>query len=280
VAQYRVLRLQPGKGYTVQVYRKNKDGVWTPLADELTILDGSGQAWEEIPFTFVGANNNDATIDPSPMYDISEINLGHYRNSADYEDSVYWTGQAQASISGLSEEWRDWLDTNGVHVGARSVLLLPEGSDFKFSQVEPNTLSREAMDAKEKQMIAMGARLIMPGSAAKTATEDMNDIEVEHSVLSLAVANVSEAYVRAINWMARFMGTPAGTIEYSITQEFSEHRLDAQLLAGVVALWQSGKWTEADFFAFQRKYGLVDPEKTDEQLREELETQGAGLGLE
>ncbi len=50
--------------------------------------------WDEIPFTFVGAQNNDPTIDDSPLAALVEINHGHYRNSADYEDSVWFCGRA------------------------------------------------------------------------------------------------------------------------------------------------------------------------------------------
>ena len=136
------------------------------------------------------------------------------------------------------------------------------------------------MDAKEKQLVAMGARLVTPGSVAKTVTEAQGDSEVEHSVLSLAVANVSEAYTKVLGWMARFNNTAAEKIDYSINQEFTEARLDANLLLAVVQLWQSGKWPEGDLFSFLRRYGLVDPEKTDEEIRDEIETNGSGLGFE
>ena len=86
---------------------------------------------KEIPFTFVGAQNNDPSIDESPLYDIAMINLGHYRNSADYEESVFWCGQAQPWISGLDEQWRDWMEKNGVYVGSRAPMMLPVGLSWR-----------------------------------------------------------------------------------------------------------------------------------------------------
>jgi len=48
-----------------------------------------GSLWDEIPFSFIGSINNDETIDKAPLYDIAEINISHYRNSADYEESSF-----------------------------------------------------------------------------------------------------------------------------------------------------------------------------------------------
>ena len=275
--QYRVLRLTP-EGYTQEIWRGIK-GKFAIAEGPFLVRDGSGRVWEEIPFTFVGSVNNDTAIDPAPLYDLSVLNIAHYRNSADYEDSAYFVGQAQPHISGLSEEWRDWLEQNGNYVGSRAPILLPEGGAYGIAQAQPNTLVKEAMDQKEAQMVSLGARLVQPGTAVKTATEAQGEQEAQHSVLSLAVSNVSEAYTKCLGWMARFMGVD-GDIEYAINQEFIEQLLDPQLLAGLIQAWQSGQLPEADLWAQLRKYGVIDPEKTDEQIREELATQDPGLNLD
>jgi hypothetical protein len=54
---------------------------------------GDGEAWNYIPFTFVGSVNNDETPDLPPLYDLAVLNVAHYRNSADYEESCYMVGQ-------------------------------------------------------------------------------------------------------------------------------------------------------------------------------------------
>lgn len=275
--RYRVLRLVEGV-YTQETWRYGTKG-WSIEQEQFTVLDGAGKVWDVIPFTFVGSNNNDPSIDASPMYDMAEVNIAHYRNSADYEDSVYFIGQAQPWMSGLSEEWRNWIQEQGLYVGSRSPILLPQGGQFGIEQAEPNTLAKEAMDQKEAQMVALGARLIQPGSASKTATEAQSDTENEHSVLSLAVSNVNEAYMLCLEWMARFMNV-TGEVRYEINQEFTAPKLDAHMLTALIAAWQSGKYPEADFWTQFRKFGLIDPEKDDDAIREELDTQVDSLGLE
>jgi hypothetical protein len=99
-----------------------------------------------------------------------EINHGHYRNSADYEDSVWFCGQVQPYMTGLDTNWRDHLEKKGVKIGSRSPLLLPKEGSFGYAQAQPNMLAKEAMDSKRDYMVQLGARLIEQNATAKTAT--------------------------------------------------------------------------------------------------------------
>jgi len=130
VEQYRELALET-EGFVCRVWRRSGPKGGGPLAvvDEFRPTGGAGRL-KEIPFTFVGAQNNDPSIDESPLYDIAMINLGHYRNSADYEDSVFWCGQAQPWISGLDEQWVKLLEEKGIYVGSRAPMLLPAGGSL------------------------------------------------------------------------------------------------------------------------------------------------------
>jgi len=276
VDQYRVLRLAGGV-YVIELYQfSDKTQTWDMIAQNIP-LNSSGMAWTQIPFTFIGSVSNSTACDPAPLYDLATLNLAHYRNSADYEDSVYMTGQPQAWISGLSNEWRDWLQDKGVYIGARAAMLLPENGNFGIAQAAPNTLAKEAMDAKERQMLAIGARLITPGSAVKTATEAQAENESEHSVVSLIAANVSEAYTLALEWMGEWMGV-SGQMEYTIHVEAAKFSVDGVMLGALVSANQAGKLPDTDLFRIMRKMDVIDAEKSDEQIREELAASGsAGL---
>lgn len=278
IDQYRVLRLVENV-YIIELYQFNdKTQTWDMIAQNIP-LNSSGMAWTQIPFTFIGSVSNSTACDPAPLYDLATLNLAHYRNSADYEDSVYMTGQPQAWISGLSNEWRDWLQEQGVYIGARAAMLLPENGNFGIAQAAPNTLAKEAMDAKEKQMLAIGARLITPGSAVKTATEAQAENESEHSVVSLIAANVSEAYTLALEWMGEWMGV-SGQMEYTIHVEAAKFSVDGVMLGALVAANQAGKLPDTDLFRIMRKMDVIDAEKSDEQIREELAASGsAGLNF-
>lgn len=274
--QYRVLRLSDA-GYTQEVWRKNESGEWALAIEPVVVLDSSGAVWREIPFVFCGAVNNDPNPDPSPLYDIASLNVAHYRNSADYEESVYMVGQVQPWMSGLSVEWRDWLEKSGIYFGSRAPIMLPEGGAFGLAQAAANGLAHEAMTQKEEQMVALGARLLQPGGAVKTATEAQADNEAEMSVLALAAGNVSDAYTRALEWMAKFMGGGGG--EYRINQDYAGGAVDAQMLSALLRTVQAGKMPDADLWAAMRQSKLIASDRTDEVLREELDAATPSLVL-
>lgn len=277
IVQYRVLRLDAAGVYTQEVWEEGSsktEMVTAPFAP----LNGLGQPWRVVPFQFLGSENNDSSIDDSPLYDMAEINIGHYHNSADYEDSAYFAGQPQFWIAGLDEQWRDHLEKNGIYVGSRAPLTLPREGSCGFAQPEPNTLVKEAMDAKKGDMVSLGARLIERGSAVKTATQADNDSAAEHSVLSLIVSNVSEAYTQCLTWMAEFSNAEGETI-YKINQDFTQVSLDAAIMSALFNAVQAGRVPESDFWQYLRDRGVIDAEKTDEEIRGELESSTAGLAL-
>jgi hypothetical protein len=279
--QYMVLALGPA-GYFVQLYRKSETDPekkeWIKFG-EPRIPVANGRPLQEIPFVFVGSENNDPTIDFLPMYDMAAINVGHYRNSADYEDSASFCGQAQPWCSGLDQEFLKMLKQEAVFFGSRVVFPVPHGEQLGIVQASPNTMCKEAMDSKEKQLAALGARIITAGSAVKTATQAQQENEAEHSILSLCCSNVSDAYTKMLQWVMAFEGVTSEAT-YAISQEFTKYRLDAQMIAALVQLWMTGKYPEGDFWEQLRKYGLIDPEKKDEKIKDETESTGTGLALD
>jgi hypothetical protein len=271
--QYRVLRLEDT--YQVEIWRKvqGDDGrIHWVMAESYVPKQGTGQPWAEIPFTFVGAKNNDWSVDPAPLYDIATLNISHYRNSADYEDSVFVCGQPQYWIAGLDLEWRDHLEKSGLYIGARSPILLPQNGSMGIAQAQPNTLAKEAMSAKEAQMAALGARLIQEVTSNKTATQVNSEDAIAHSVLALCCTNVNAAYTKVLGWFANFANA-AGDGSLRIPTDFSSYALDAQTLTALLQAVQANTMPLSDFWARLRAAGLIEATKDDESIQEEIEAQ-------
>lgn len=259
--QYRELALENGR-FVCRVWTRSGPDETGPYTVENEIAPrgfSSAGFWDEIPFAFIGAQNNDPTLDEPPLGALVEINLGHYRNSADYEDSVWFCGQVQPWMSGLDREWRTHLEETGVKVGSRTPLLLPKDGSFGYAQAQPNMLAKEAMDSKRDYMVALGARLIEQNSAVKTATQASSEQTASTSLLSICVSNVSEAYTRVLNWCAIWAGVKNAGCRYTISQEFITRVADAQLVTALVAAWQSGAVRDADLVRYLQKLDVIDP---------------------
>jgi hypothetical protein len=275
VPQFRVLRLDAGL-YSVELWRKKKDDAtgkedWV-IHDQFAPVDGASTRLDFIPFTFVGSENNGTAVNPAPMYDIASLNLAHYRNSADYEDSAHLCGQPQIVIAGLDEQWRDHLEKSGIYLGSRAILPLPTGANANMLQASPNTLCKEAMDSKEKQLASLGARLLTADSSSvKTATQQSSEDATAHSVLSLCCDNVSAAYKLTLTWVGVFANV-TGDPAVGIPTEFTKFTIASDELNSIMHGVQSGLIPKSDFWSRLRQAGVIDPEKTDDEIREELES--------
>ena len=267
VPMLRELYLKKGV-YHERTWKQDKKNVWQVESDVIP-LNGAGKLWTEIPFTFLGSNNNDPKIDKAPMKDLVEINLGHYRNSADFEDAVYFGPGNQPWMSGMTQTHIDLMKNNRMYVGSRNLIGVPSGEQFGYASADPNPLPRTAMQDKLALMIGMGARFIEPSGPAKTATEAAGDQAVQHSVLSIISENLSDGYERAIKWAGQFMGAD-GDVRFRTATDFVPPTATAQDLTAMVAGWIQGAIPLSDFIVWQQKRGIIDPEKTLEEVLEEL----------
>ena len=148
-------------------HRKYTDNGKYILASSITSTHTS------IPFHFIGATNNDPHPDTPPLLDLANLNIAHFRNSADHEESVFLMGQPMLAITGVTDEW---VDKRGeVHIGSRAALALPQGGDAKFIQPQPNTLAKEAMP---------GDVVILAGEKEAQAMEVWEKAFEAHAILS------------------------------------------------------------------------------------------------
>lgn len=265
--------------YVIRIWEKGTNDT-LQIAEERVPLDGDGKPWDVIPFAFVGANDNDEAIDKSPLLDLAWVNIAHWRNSADFEEGAFFLGQPQIFAAGLNQNWITQVWDKSVYFGSRVILPLPEGASAGVLQAQPNTMASEGMRIKEERMVALGARLLTPGEAVKTAEQSRSDSAAAHSVLSLVADNVSDAYTRALAWVARFMRQDDADIAFDIPTDFTGLQADPNLIGAVVAAWQAGKLPTSDANAALRQLGLIAADKDDETVEEELGQQQAGLGLD
>lgn len=272
--RYRVLRMVDGV-YIQEMY--DEGGMFL---DTRTPRKADGTTWGEIPFVFAGSMNNSPDIDTAPMYDLAVVNIAHYRNSADYEEGVFLHGQPMLHIdigNMNTSQWKD-LNPNGIQVGARRGITTSGGGSAQLLQAEPNSAAFEAMEHKEKQMMKLGARLVEAGGANETAEAARIDAAAEHSVLSSVVVNAGEAIRLSIQWACMFAGSDAEEVEVIMNTEFFDKLPDAQMIAAMMGLEDRTHMAKTDIRSYLRKVGLIESDRTDEDIEEELDTD-AGVNI-
>lgn len=268
--QWRVLRLVDDV-YTIEIYR-SKTG--SQPAESYIPTDGAGNTFDEIPFVFIGSVNNDPTIDAPPMYDICSINIAHYRNSADYEESVYVVGQPTLWVSGLTQKWLDDVMKGEVRMGSVGGIPLPVDGAAGILQAEPNTMAKDAMEMKQGQMLALGAKLVEASQIERTATEADHDNVSETSVLATIAKNVGSGMQFALRFAARFVGQDDSAIAYELNTEFDLVNLSPEERKALLAEYNAGGITWTEWRDSLRRAGiasLTDEEAKAETAKEEAD---------
>lgn len=265
IEQWRVLKLDTNGLYCVEIWQKGDSGEPSMISQAYP-TDASGRQWTEIPFQIVGSFANKWQFGEIPLDPIAQINIAHYHNSADYEDSIFWCGRVQAVIGGLSQDWAQELKKDGVYIGSPTPLMLPVGGSFEFAQAQPNQLVKEGMDDKLAMMIKLGARLVEQGSVNKTATQAEMDSSTQHSVLSLCVANLNEAFNKCLQWVAAFNGTGTNAV-FEAKQDFASVSVDAVMAQQLFNAALAGKLSFTTWYDYLRTGKLPEIDYEQESLR-------------
>ena len=242
--QLLVLRLVGGKAES-EILRKGDEGWVSAGVNPLT--DNTGTQLDYIPFYFYGANNNDANIDDSPMYDVAELNIAHFRDSADYQEANFIAGQPTLVVTGLTQDWVDTVLSGGIAIGSRSGVMLPVGGDAQLLQAQANGSIFESMKHKEEQMQALGAKLIQTSNQNKTATEAAQDNAEETNTLTSIANNVSDAYTKAVKACGVYVGIPTDDLVVTLNTQFNFAKLSPEQRKQLMSEWQGGAITWAEY---------------------------------
>jgi len=271
--QFRVLRLDNKGEYYVQLWRENSAA---PFATFFP-TDASGERLKFIPFKFIGATKNTPEVEPPLFYDLASLNVGHYRNSADYEESSFMVGQPTYVFGGLTKQWVKEVIGTRVEVGSRAAIPLPEKGTAVLLQPNPNVMPKELMEMKERQMVALGAKLVENKNVQETATKVTMDQRTENSILATAANNVSVAFTWAFTVAAQFMGVKLpekdadDALEFTLNTEFAIAKLTPEEQAQVIASWQAGliSFSEARYLMKKSAFTTQKDEDAKAEIEEE-----------
>lgn len=284
VEQWRYLGLDQ-IGYFVEVWRK-ADGDQKGDNDGFVIHQPrvyptkSGNVnFDRIPFVIGGSDSNDWCEQNIPLESLAKMNLAHYRNSADYEQSAFICGQIQPWMSGVSAQRMEALEKQKIRIGAGAMIMLEENGKFGFAQAEPNGLAGEAMDKKYAIMQALGAKLseVQGSNSNKTATQSNHESGVQNSTASMCISNLNEIMHDAILLCYEYLGikytAKDGEYLFKAKQDFVSANADGALMTAIGGWVQSGLAPKSVAYNYQRKYNLIDAELKDDEIDELIDSE-------
>lgn len=272
--QYRVLFLNENGDYQQDVWREGE-------IVESYLPKENGKPMKRIPFWFIGSVTNDEICDPAPLYDLAELNVGHFRNSADLEESSHMLSQPTPVVApSQAFSLQAWREANpfGITMGSRHGINVGYGGSMTLLQANENNLAKSLMERKEEQAIKIGAQLITPGDN-QTAEAARINASADSSVISTVGQNVSDAYTQGLKQAARFMGADENEVVFKLNNEFFAKQMTAQDRAQWVAEVQTGLLPEKLYLSALRASGEIPDSWTDEDIKKQIEKEGNSGGM-
>ena len=277
----RVLEIVDGK-YQQRIFRFDNTG---SQVDDVEIIEPrfNGSPLGYIPAVFVGANSNTESVDTSPLETLVDVNIGHYQNSADYEDAVHVLGQGSLFMypgERMTTAQLMEANPNGIRLGCRTAYNLGYGGRAELVQLSERPALLTAMETKENQAVMIGAQLITPTQQI-TAESARLQRGADTSIMATIAQNVSMAYEQCIRWVCLFAGVKLSEdiegdskekeICFELNTEFFLQQMTAQDRAAWIADINAGLLPARAYYAAARSAGVTN--WSDEEIEDELERQ-------
>lgn len=281
VTQYRVLELLPS-GYQQRLFRmvKNADGSSSWIAQGATIVPTRrGVPLPFIPFVFVSPTTTSASVEASPLDDLVELNLSHWRTMVDLEHGMHFLALPTPWVSGsLASD-----DGGAMSIGPSEMLLLDKDGRagmLEFTGQGLQTLER-ADERKRKMMATLGARLLEEQPrAGETATAVNLRHSGEQATLRTVAKSVQDGLTAALwwhDWWTSLIVDPrdSGSM-IELNQDFMATRMTHEELRTWLLAIQADQVAYETFYAALERGGLTRPGVDAEEEKRLIEEKIAG----
>ena len=236
--------------------------------------------FKELPFEFLSTNNEP---EEPILSDLINVNLSHYRKSADYENGLHWTGVPTPFERGWTPETT--YDENGKEIaptpmklGGTQFLYFPSGTEqvgyLEFSGSGLSQIANAMQDDKDS-MAVLGARII---ANQKKGVESAETAKIhnsaENSVLASFANNMSQIFSRLLRiYLEWSTGSdiPQEQVQVHINTDFDVSTMSAQELTTLVALWQSGGIAKSDLFTNLKEGEILDANRKLDEMNAEID---------
>jgi hypothetical protein len=265
--QIRVLMLNDAGIYIQQIWRQSEFGKneWEQVGGDITPLIRS-VAIRFIPFFPFGPKENSLDVQDSPLLDLVDLNLSHYRVTADYEHGCHFTGLPTPFISGIT------LDDGAViRIGSATAITSSDpGARASFLEFTGQGLTalENNLDRKEKQMAAIGARML---EQQKNGVESEGAMQMRSNGESSALASianlVAKGMLKMLDFMREWEGVP-GAVKYELNTDYMPLGMTGDKLRELVKTWQSGGISFETLFENLKRGEIIAESRTFEEERE------------
>lgn len=223
--------------FTLLEMANSKSDVEYEITENYT-LTNKGKPLGFIPCVPIVSDGAYTDIPKPPLLDMVDINLAHYRNSADLEHGLHWTALPTPWFSGVQDR------SLNITLGSGNAIVLPDEGKAGFLEFTGAGLSKisEAMDKKENLMAALGARMLANRMDQSTSAE-VARINVSGEISSLAgiAKSISRGLTRVIRMVAIWEGkSNPQNMSIHLNEDYVDTKLAGGDITALVGAYQNG----------------------------------------
>lgn len=278
--QFRVLELDEAGYYASSVYRtvgeaggasgERAEAVYELAEEPIRARPKPGQPIDYLPFVFLNSGHLRPDTCKPPMLDMADVQVSHYRSSADLEEGRHRLAFPIPVISGVD------ADSGAVwEVGGDSVWEIPVDAKAYMLEFTGQGLGslENALSQKERYLAFLGAKML-EGQKKQAETAEALHLRNsgENANLATIARTVSDGFEAVFRILCDWTASPAQDLKFELNQDFYDSRLTAQDLVALVQAVQVGVLPLDDFLYNLKQGEILRPEITIEDARHLLET--------
>lgn len=260
-----------GMVYKQDVYRKNDRDNWELMSELSVVPENKGIPLDYIPFMFVNSDNDEPNVNKPPLLDMVNVNLSHYRTSADLEHGAHFTALPTAVLTGF-----DPKNTYSIGSG-RAWVTSNHQASAKYLEYTGQGLGalRDLKKDKEQMMAVLGARFLEESKRVGEAAETLRiRASADAGTLESMVGTIDEALTTVLQWHATWSQVTEGgvkKIKLTLNKDFVSARLQAPEIVALMKARQAGELSQ-DSFLHNLKEGEILPDgRTIEEEKDLIE---------
>jgi len=251
--QYRVLELIDGV-YTQTIYDKQlKAGARvTPTNRGITM--------NFIPFFMVTPTGISAAVGKAPLLDIVDVNISHYRTSADLEHGRHFTGLPTPVVIGVDE-------STVLKIGSLTAWIIPNANgDAKYLEFTGEGLAslEKALSEKQSQLASLSARLIDSSTRGSESPETVKLRYASENANLVSVSRSVEAFMNMVYKTIAIMESLDETeVRIDLNKEFLSKTLSSGEVKELIDSYFAGGISKDTLIFNLRRGGVLDPLRSD-----------------
>lgn len=256
--QYRVLYLDEDNIYHQDIYQNMDANPLLGIVGGMQLISSivplvNGEPLDYIPFYPITDKGITWELTNSTLLQLAETNLSHYRNSANRENALIWTGNPTPVFSGYAGN----PDEGAIRLGSCEAILLQNGGSASFLEFTGQGLTpiKDVMSEKEEEMAVLGARIISPEKrTAETAESAMIHRSGEQGVLADIANSISDGLTRVLRFFGLYHGVKdIKAIKVMLNTDYMPVEMKSDMVARLGELYQKRllSW-ESYFYAMQK----------------------------